>query len=68
MRESIRLDREIRDMKVASKCHICCLCCDKYETAKEQKQCKVQKARKRMIDREIYQAKKKKIKKTGEKQ
>lgn len=62
MRESIRLDREIRDMKISNKRQKCCLCCDKYETTKEQKKCEVQRARKRMIDREIYQLKKKKTK------
>lgn len=63
MRESIRIDREIRDMKIASKCNECCLNCDKYKSIKEQDmKCEVVKARKRMIDREIYQLKKKKAK------
>ena len=46
--------RELEDMKNADKCHNCCMCCEKYNTVKEQnKKCEARKARGRIIHREI---------------
>lgn len=62
MKESTRLDKDIRDMKIADKCKKCCLCCKKYKSVKEQNEkCEVRKARGRLINRKINQVKKKKI-------
>ena len=46
------IKRELEDMKIADKCHTCCLCCDKYKSVKEQnKECKAKKARGRITNR-----------------
>ena len=46
--------RELEDMKNADKCHNCCMCCEKYNTVKEQnKECEARKARGRIIHRGI---------------
>lgn len=60
MKKLKRDERNIRDSQIASKCGRCCLCCKKYKRVKDQdKKCEVVKARRRLINRSIYQFKKK---------
>lgn len=57
-----RIEKEIQDHITADTCHNCCLSCKKYKTDKEQRAlCEARKARGRIIDRQIYRAKKKRM-------
>ncbi len=57
-----RIDKEIQDRKITQSCRKCCIGCEKFKTAKEQKtMCEARKARGRIINRMVHRARKEKV-------